>query len=306
MGKFLVISLLAVMEQIHAQELTTERDADVQDPADNLIDKMFDRTQRASEAGEGLDHALLGKTAQLAKSARLRPGHPVLKDGRDMNQWSFKVPHRMPKRSPTLRATQSQSGIKSGQQGTKPSGSPSFRSASVSAMSETLPVAKPMGLEPALDEALQPEPMSLKVDCAPEQRGGECDLTFQVKMTLEPAAAAAIRWKKARTKEGRPSVVLDSVAEDSEAYHRGMRSGMVLDALIGGSVRDENEVWEINMRNNNNMRNFDDAINMRNFNDGIRLARYPLTFVMLEAVEAVKLEAVRELEAAMLRVGDQQ
>jgi hypothetical protein len=118
--------------------------------------------------------------------------------------------------------------------------------------------------------------MNMLLDCPPGAKGEECDLTFEVKLTLDPDVAMAIRWKKARSMKGRPVVVVDSVAEDSEAYRRGMRPGMVVKAMIGGSGRTQNEVCDMTKLR---------AINMRNFKDSIRLARYPMTFMILEGVK---------------------
>lgn len=128
----------------------------------------------------------------------------------------------------------------------------------------------------AREEISKPEPMSLSVNCAPENKGGDCNLVFEVKLTLEPSAARAVTWKKSRSIDGRPVVVVERVAAESEAFRRGMRPGMIVKSLIGGSGRTQEEEWKMDKLR---------AINMRNFEDGIRLARYPITFVMLEGVK---------------------
>merc|ERR1719191_2090055 len=126
-------------------------------------------------------------------------------------------------------------------------------------------------------EASDPEPMSVRVDCAPDEDGEEkCDVLFEVELTVEPSMMRAVRWGKARTMDMRPVMVVESVEEGSEAFRLGMRPGMVVKTMAGGSGRKTDEVV--------NMQSLRD-INMRNFKDFFRLARYPITFKMLENVK---------------------
>jgi hypothetical protein len=124
--------------------------------------------------------------------------------------------------------------------------------------------------------ASNPEPMNIRLDCAPEESKDDCSLTFEVQVTLEPSMTRSLRWKKARTMDKRRVMVLESVDKDSQAFRRGMRPGMVVKAMSGGSGRRADE-----MVNMDNLRD----INMRNFQDFFRLARYPITFSMLENVK---------------------
>jgi len=129
----------------------------------------------------------------------------------------------------------------------------------------------------ASEEVSKPEPMSLSVNCAPESKGGECNVVSEVQLTLEPSAARAVTWKRGRSIEGRPVVLVDRVAEESEAFRSGMRPGMMVKRLIGGpSGWCQEEGCKMDKLR---------MINMRNFEDGIRLAQDPITFVMLEGVK---------------------
>merc|ERR1719380_227889 len=88
--------------------------------------------------------------------------------------------------------------------------------------------------------ASNPEPMNVRIDCVPDEMGEEkCDVIFEVQLTLEPSMTRAVQWRKARSLDMRPVMVVESL--------RG--------------------------------------INMRNFQDFFRLARYPITFKMLENVK---------------------
>jgi hypothetical protein len=269
MRKVLVISLVAVMTQSHVHEMTAERDTDAQDSTDSLIDKMLDRTQRASDAGQGLDLTTLGKASQFARVTRRTDSGLIYQTKKDS---SSKARSRLPQRSLTRGAAQSD--IKSGELGAKARGSPSFPSASLSKTSETLPGAKPIGRKTFAEAVSQPKPMSVKVDCLPEEQGGECDFTVQVKLTLEPAAAAAVQWRRTYSVESIPVIVVDKVSEESEAYRRGMRPGMVVKTLIN-SETDMYEMFTLKAA----------LLSERTFVDEIRRARYPITFVMLEGVK---------------------
>jgi len=126
-------------------------------------------------------------------------------------------------------------------------------------------------------EASNPEPMNVRIDCVPDEMGEEkCDVIFEVQLTLEPSMTRAVQWRKARSLDMRPVMVVESVEEGSEAFSRGMRPGMVVKTMVGGSGRRTDEV--VNMES---LR----GINMRNFQDFFRLARYPITFKMLENVK---------------------
>merc|ERR1719428_623248 len=119
--------------------------------------------------------------------------------------------------------------------------------------------------------------MNVRVDCPPEEIFTEkCSVVFQVRVTLEPSMTQSVRWKKARTINKRRVMVVESVDKDSEAFRSGMRPGMVLKAMSGGSGRKTDEFVH--------MENLRD-INMRNFQDFFRLARYPTQFIMLENVK---------------------
>merc|ERR1719428_2778809 len=119
--------------------------------------------------------------------------------------------------------------------------------------------------------------MSVRVDCASEESSGDqCNLSFEVQLTLEPSAAQVVRWKKARSVENRPVMMVESLDKNSDAFRRGMRPGMVVKTMSGGAGRRIDEVVS--------MENLRD-INMRNFKDFFRVARYPITFVMREGVK---------------------
>merc|ERR1712070_316890 len=53
-----------------------------------------------------------------------------------------------------------------------------------------------------------PEPMGFRVECAPVVRGGKCDVVFEVQVTLEPYMCHAVHWKKGRSMDGRPVMVV--------------------------------------------------------------------------------------------------
>jgi hypothetical protein len=274
MPKVLLISLVAVMARAHVLELAAERGRDAQDSADNLIDKMLDRTQRSSEAAEGLDRTTLGKTSQLARvSGRTDGGNGGLIYHGMRGSTSFKVPLRLQQRTLALRVAQSDS--KSGQPAREgPSIQDFFRK-----ISDTFPVVRSIGVETAVEETSQPEPMSVKVDRASKPQGEECDPTFEVKVTLEPAVAAEIHWESrpvvvldanSRPVGSRPAVAVGSVAEDSEAYRRGIRPGMVVKASEMPELRDIREGDSY----------IDAFLDARKLIDAIRGASYPMTLDM--------------------------
>lgn len=286
----LLASFLTLASHAQAQKPAAERKTV---STDERVDDLLEQKRRASAAAQALpdtlfafDQTTLGKAyQQLAQAPNLRPSPRVLTGGRGMKRWSIKVPPRLTQqRLVSLGANPSDTKASS-QFNRKESVSKAVgleqeqHVVDMDKLSPTLEKVLEVNDEEASTELTnQLEPMGVKVECAPgAEKGGEnCDLIFEVKLTLEPAVAAAIRWKKARSMQSRPVVVVESVAEDSEAYRSGMRPGMVVKTLIGGSGRHENEAWEMSKLR---------AINMRNFKDGIRLARYPITFVMLEGVK---------------------
>jgi hypothetical protein len=254
------VSMISVLAAFMAQARARDNTKDAQDSYDKLVDKLFDRTLGASPLPDaGLDDTTIGKTHQGAHTPRIRAS-PVNLAGvagignPGIQQRTLHVAPRWPQRSVMLRALQT---------GTKPREPLSENSASTG---EAIDKMFPGGI----DSTLPKSPM-IGLTKMPEVTA-----VFETEITLEPSVAAAIRWMKARSTEGRPVMVVSGVPEDSEAYRSGIRPGMVVKTLIGGSGRTEDERQEMSKLR---------AINLRNFKDSIRLARYPITFAMLEGVK---------------------
>merc|ERR1712048_547224 len=132
-------------------------------------------------------------------------------------------------------------------------------------------------------EASQGNPIPVSVQCAPVSAGEDCEVTFNVELTLEPWVAKAVRFKQVRSIEGQRLMMVESVKADSEAFRRGVRPKMVLRSIVGGSGRHENEEWKMD-----NLR----SINTRLFEDAIRLARFPLTLTMTQGVKFGSEESI--------------
>jgi hypothetical protein len=203
---------------------------------DDVMDTMLDRATQASPLWDDLDGATLGKA-----SSSLAVATPS----------SAKVLFRPPQRSLALRAAQFDT--KSGQLGTTSSKTPSFPSAFSSKMSRTLPVANAVTMDPDVKEAVNPN---------------------EVRVTLDPATASKIPMKRVEYgQDGLKLMKVGNLKEDSEAYRRGMRPGMVVKALVGGFGKSENEVWEVTpMRV--------ECLDIVAFADTVRRGSYPVTYVM--------------------------
>merc|ERR1712048_1156237 len=81
-------------------------------------------------------------------------------------------------------------------------------------------------------EASEADPLSVSVQCAPSGEGEECDITFDVQVTLEPWMAKDVRFKQVRSKEGQRLMMVESVKLGGEAFRRGMRPKMVLKSMV--------------------------------------------------------------------------
>jgi hypothetical protein len=135
-------------------------------------------------------------------------------------------------------------------------------------------------------EVSNTEPMYLRVECAPEFQGGECDLVFQVKVMLEPDMGQSVHWKKGTSTDGRPVMVVESVERNSEAWQRGMRPKMVMKSMTSRSGRIQQGEWKMSRSR---------AINVRNFQDSILESRYPIEFQMLEGVKLASEDRAKSL-----------
>jgi phosphoribosylcarboxyaminoimidazole (NCAIR) mutase len=127
----------------------------------------------------------------------------------------------------------------------------------------------------AVDAASRPTGVKVRVESRKELGGASAAL-FQANITLQPEMCRALRWKQARSIEGRPIMMVEQVAEGSDAYRLGIRPGMVVKAMAGGTGRTQQERFDMTKLR---------AINKRNFMDNMRLARYPIDFEMLEGVK---------------------
>merc|ERR1712048_1241731 len=83
----------------------------------------------------------------------------------------------------------------------------------------------------AESDASHADPISVSVQCTPTSEGEECDVAFEVQVTLTPSMAEAVRFKQVTTKEGKRVMTVASVKEDSEAFRRGMRVSMTVKSL---------------------------------------------------------------------------
>jgi hypothetical protein len=114
--------------------------------------------------------------------------------------------------------------------------------------------------------------MNVRVDCDPEEsRSDQCSLSFEVQLTLEPSMVEAVQWKRARSVENRPVMIVDSLDKDSQAFRRGMRPGMEVKTMsVSGEV-----VSMDNLRD----------ISVQDFKFFFHSVRHPIIFVMREDVQ---------------------
>jgi hypothetical protein len=144
-------------------------------------------------------------------------------------------------------------------------------------------------------EVSNPERTGLRVECAPDPdvQGGTSDLVVEVQVMLDPNMLQEVHWKTGRSMEGRPVMMVESVAKESEAFRRGMRPNMVVKSMTSRSGRTQQEEWRMSRNSAINVRN--NAIHVQKFQDVVRHARYPILFEMLGGVKLVSEDRMKNL-----------
>lgn len=229
------------------------------DPIDTSVDLLLGRALKAASLYQvDPSETMIAKPAQLTIPSQARPAAPF----RDFKH----------QRLGGLRATQADRTVNKPAQPDSEIGDVVSEPASQS-ISDTRIQAleKMLGLEP----------------CSVQQTDQR-----EVAMTLQPYMCKALQWKTARSIDCRPVIVVESVAPGSEAFHLGMRPGMVVKEVIGGSGRTQDEVVSMEKLR---------GISMRNFKDSMRLARYPITFRMIEGVELGTAEFITPKDERIAR-----